>query len=88
LQFFGYITHLHFACQTRQQNSTQQPNATQQSTLKPVNKESGKKKGQQWLSGRLLTIKYTHSPSDILLLKSIIPKQPNPNKPHTTISLI
>ena len=39
----------------------------------------GRKKGKQWPSGRLLTIKYTHSPSNILLLKSIIPKQPNPN---------
>ena len=44
LQFFGYFTHLHFACQTKQQNFTQQQNPTRQSTLKPVTKESGKKK--------------------------------------------
>ena len=36
LQIFGYFTHLHFAYQTRQQNSTQQPNPTRQSTFKPV----------------------------------------------------
>jgi len=47
LQISGYFTHLHFACQTKQQNFTQQPNPMRQSTLKPVTKESGKKKGKQ-----------------------------------------
>jgi hypothetical protein len=53
LQIFGYFTHLHFACQTRQQNSTQQPNSTQQSIFRSVTKGSAKKKGKQWTAENL-----------------------------------
>ena len=80
LQFFGYFTHLHFACQTRQQNYTQQPNPTQQSIFRSVTKGSAKKKGKQWTAENLSAALYICSLTFImLLLKSIIPKQPNPN---------
>jgi len=80
LQFFGYFTHLHFACQTQQQNYTQQPNPTQQSIFRSVTKGSAKKKGKQWTAENLSAALYICSLTFImLLLKSKIPKQPNPN---------
>jgi hypothetical protein len=65
---FGYFTHLHFACQTKQQNFTQQPNPTRQSTLKPVTiKDQRRKKVSNgllascWLS--IIIISYSPSTS-------------------------
>jgi hypothetical protein len=33
LQISGYFTHLHFACETKQQNFTQEPNPTRQFSI-------------------------------------------------------
>ena len=84
--FWILITHLHFACQTKQQNFTQQPNPTRQSTLKPVTiKDQLRKKVSNGLlaSCWLSIIIISYSPSTSCFKQAYHHTTP---KLHTTIS--